>query len=312
MSVYLPLPQSTRTLLQRYRLLARESVQANPTGGQLMRRKGQSLEFRDYIQYTPGDDVRFIDWRASARSGSKDDLVIRSFVAEEQLQILVSIDPRATMRLPVAMSKLQMACWLAEALGYVAHQTSDRIYWHWLFDQRPSIPMPISGAAQMQRILANPPSLQEEQLLNLQHVRLFLPPTAIWLVVSDLYFEHDAARALSSAISAAQAGMCWVVVIELDSWPHERALMGNEVWQLTTRNARAPVELVQLTTPNLLEVERRIKQHREDILTLAHVTQPDHRTWEWPSDSKPDQAGFFNDKFMNEQRIQSMFAKQHI
>ena len=100
MKSYPLLPYAARRLLQRYRLEARQALAPNLTGGQLMRRKGQSMEFREHVVYQIGDDIRFVDWRASARRGQEHDLVARSFVAEEQLKLLISVDTRPTMALP--------------------------------------------------------------------------------------------------------------------------------------------------------------------------------------------------------------------
>ena len=49
----------------------------------------RSLEFDDLRPYVPGDDVRDIDWKASARSGH---VLIKRFVTEKHHKILVVAD----------------------------------------------------------------------------------------------------------------------------------------------------------------------------------------------------------------------------
>ena len=62
------------SFLQRYRLRARKRTRAAQVGAHLVRRKGASLEFRDHALYAPGDDIRHVDWRTSARLGRGEDL----------------------------------------------------------------------------------------------------------------------------------------------------------------------------------------------------------------------------------------------
>ena len=54
----------------------------------------RSLEFDDLRPYVPGDDVRDIDWKASARSGG---VLIKRFVAEKHHKILLVADAGRNM-----------------------------------------------------------------------------------------------------------------------------------------------------------------------------------------------------------------------
>jgi hypothetical protein len=312
MSPYAPLSAQARATLRRYRLLARESVEPNPTGGQLMRRKGQSLEFREHLPYLPGDDIRFVDWRASARYGTQHDLLVRSFVAEERMRLLVSIDPRATMRLPQALPKLQHALWLAEAL-MASGGPDDELLLHWLFDVRPSAPARLHKLEQLYDPGAAPGALNEDAPANLQQLRPCLPPTAIWLVVTDLYFDDSsAARALAATMADAQARMCWVLLVELDSWPYEQALMGEEVWRLERPGGDRQPQPVQLTPENLREVAGRIARHRERFLDQTQLANEDRLSWAWPSAVPPAPEDAFLQRFTTDSRIKALFFRQHV
>lgn len=53
----------------KHRKLARQQNLQNPnSGGHRALRKGRGMEFQEVRQYQPGDDVRHIDWRVSART----------------------------------------------------------------------------------------------------------------------------------------------------------------------------------------------------------------------------------------------------
>ncbi|HUS14750.1 MAG TPA: DUF58 domain-containing protein, partial [Chloroflexia bacterium] len=85
-------------------------------GAHPARRRTAGIEFADYRPYTPGDDLRRVDWNAYARLGS---LQIRQAPAEHETVLGLLVDASASMacgRPP----KLLLARRLAAALGYIA------------------------------------------------------------------------------------------------------------------------------------------------------------------------------------------------
>jgi len=66
------------------------------------RRRGHSHDVVGSHEYVPGDDVRRIDWAASARLTSitgEERFVVRDFYAEESPTVVVAVDPAPTMSL---------------------------------------------------------------------------------------------------------------------------------------------------------------------------------------------------------------------
>jgi uncharacterized protein (DUF58 family) len=51
--------------------------------------KGRGMEFSEVREYQPGDDVRFIDWNVTARSGKP---FIKRFVEERELTVMLVVD----------------------------------------------------------------------------------------------------------------------------------------------------------------------------------------------------------------------------
>jgi len=76
-------------------------------GSRLGSRAGESLEFQDYRDYTPGDDLRNLDWTVLARTGRE---VVR--VRREEVAPVVEVfrDRSASMETPQAKS--DCADWL--------------------------------------------------------------------------------------------------------------------------------------------------------------------------------------------------------
>ena len=82
-------------LLRKYQLLA---ISGNTlTGVKKIRRLGHSLEFEKIKDYVQGDDVRTINWKATARSNN---LMVNTFTDARQQQIYCLIDKGRNMKMP--------------------------------------------------------------------------------------------------------------------------------------------------------------------------------------------------------------------
>jgi len=113
-------------LLRRLEALAlqvRRAVSGQMGGERRSRRRGQSVEFADYRNYTPGDDFRLIDWNAYARL---DRFMLRLFVAEEELPLSLFVDLSGSMDWGKP-NKAETARQLAGAIAYVALAALDRV-----------------------------------------------------------------------------------------------------------------------------------------------------------------------------------------
>lgn len=86
----------------------------------------RSLELDDLRPYVPGDDVRDIDWKATARSGHT---LIKRFVSEKHHKILVVADTgrNATALAPSGELKREVAVNLIGAVGLITLPRSDQI-----------------------------------------------------------------------------------------------------------------------------------------------------------------------------------------
>src|SRR5438105_4260019 len=70
-------------------VLSRKLLAGKLKGERRSKRRGQSVEFADYRNYTIGDDLRFIDWNIYARL---DKLFLKLFLEEEDLALYILID----------------------------------------------------------------------------------------------------------------------------------------------------------------------------------------------------------------------------
>ena len=101
----------------RYALTLPQSTLAGQRGEQLGRRSGSSVDFQDYRDYQPGDDLRHIDWNAYART---DQLTVKLFREEVQPHLDLILDTSGSMALtesPKADALHQLAAIFATAAG---------------------------------------------------------------------------------------------------------------------------------------------------------------------------------------------------
>src|SRR5689334_24823304 len=109
--------------LERLELVSRKIFRGRMKGERRSKRKGQSVEFADFRQYVPGDDLRSLDWNLYARL---DKLIIKLFLEEEDLHFCTLIDASLSMDFGNP-TKLQYAKRLAAALGFVGLIRADRV-----------------------------------------------------------------------------------------------------------------------------------------------------------------------------------------
>src|SRR5229473_2344845 len=87
--------------------------------------KGFSVEFAEYRQYIPGDDLSTIDWKVYARS---DRYYVKKFEEETNLDCHVMIDASGSMAYGShGITKFEYAACLAASLGYLMNRQRDAV-----------------------------------------------------------------------------------------------------------------------------------------------------------------------------------------
>lgn len=124
-----------RSFLRRIRKLSirtRRQTGADLLGSYRSTVKGQGLEYVESRAYEPGDDIRHIDWKVTARKGIPH---TKRFSEERQLRLLLCIDTSHSMRFGGAeRSKLQTALQAACILAYTGIREGDTVEFM-LFDE---------------------------------------------------------------------------------------------------------------------------------------------------------------------------------
>lgn len=87
--------------------------------------KGRGMDFDEVKPYSPGDDVRFLDWNVSARTGEP---YIKRFVEERELTVFIAVDASASMRFGShEKSKADLVAEMAAVLAFSAIRNNDRV-----------------------------------------------------------------------------------------------------------------------------------------------------------------------------------------
>ncbi|MCW5625407.1 MAG: DUF58 domain-containing protein [Burkholderiales bacterium] len=109
--------------LEHLNLATRRPVAGHLRGAHRSRRTGSGMIFSDYRPYTPGDDLRNLDWGIYLRL---DRLLLRLFEEEADLPVYVFLDASASMGFGEP-SKFEFARRVAAALAYLALLNHDRV-----------------------------------------------------------------------------------------------------------------------------------------------------------------------------------------
>jgi uncharacterized protein (DUF58 family) len=106
-------------------LCARRPMQGSVSGRHPSPHRGASVEFAEYREYVPGDDLRRLDWRAYGRS---DRFYVKEFEADTNLRCCLVLDTSGSMDFGSdGVAKIEYARRIAGALSYLAVQQGDAV-----------------------------------------------------------------------------------------------------------------------------------------------------------------------------------------
>jgi uncharacterized protein (DUF58 family) len=111
--------------LGRVELTARRAVEGTLTGRHKSPFRGFSVEFAEHRPYFPGDDLRYLDWKALAKL---DKLFVRQFEQETNMRCYLLVDASGSMGYgSIDGSKFDYAARLAALLAYLVLRQGDAV-----------------------------------------------------------------------------------------------------------------------------------------------------------------------------------------
>ncbi|MEQ1637092.1 MAG: DUF58 domain-containing protein [Methylococcales bacterium] len=105
--------------------LQHTAIKSMQSGGYVSRFKGRGMEFDEVRLYQPGDDIRRIDWKVTARSGSPHTKIFRE---ERERPVFIAVDNRPTMHFATrGVFKSVQAAKLGALIAWAAESQGDRV-----------------------------------------------------------------------------------------------------------------------------------------------------------------------------------------
>ncbi len=114
--------------------------------------KGRGLAFDEVRAYQPGDDVRFIDWNVTARTG---DPYVKVFREEREMTVLLLVDASASQRFGTRVAKKSdVVAEIAAVIAFSAIKNNDRVGLVLFTDEVERVVSPKKGAKHVMRVVA--------------------------------------------------------------------------------------------------------------------------------------------------------------
>lgn len=175
--------------MSRLALTARQVVEGVLTGQHRSPHRGFSVEFSEHRDYSPGDEIRHLDWKAYARS---DRYFIKLFEQETNLRGLFILDTSRSMGYA---GKLDYARHLIACLGYLLVRQQD---WVGLLaaDEQVRVDLPAGGSVShldrfFKHLEALAPRGSTDLPRHLHDLAERAPRRSLFILISDLWSEPE-------------------------------------------------------------------------------------------------------------------------
>jgi uncharacterized protein (DUF58 family) len=262
------------TRLETLRIRARRQFLGSRPGGHLSPRRGTGLEFADYRHYTPGDDLRYIDWKLYSRT---DRLYIKLFQEEEELYTYIFLDTSGSMAYPLGNDKYEAARDVALALAYVALAGSDAVRLHALTSAADGQATPFFRGRQRLLDLANflaacrPEGPLDPPRALARHLQtVHRPGKAIW--ISDFLFPITLVQTGLHLLLAANFDLAVIQVLGKDEIDPPLLPTGARMVDSETGEA----SIVCFDAAAKKEYVRRLTLHNRTLRSFCHQAGVHH------------------------------------
>ncbi|MHB8155281.1 MAG: DUF58 domain-containing protein [Candidatus Omnitrophota bacterium] len=113
--------------------------------------KGKGMEFYEVREYSPGDEIRSIDWNVTARTGH---LFVKKFVEERELTVMLLLDMSASSYFGTTEQlKMQLAAKLCSLLAFSAIRNNDKVGFIAFTDRIEKFIPPRKGISHVLRVI---------------------------------------------------------------------------------------------------------------------------------------------------------------
>ncbi len=251
--------------------------------------KGQGIDFEQVREYTPGDDIRSIDWNVTARSGRP---FVKEHIEERQLTMLLLVDVSASEMFGSGeRCKRQLAAEIASALAFSAIANEDRVGVVLFSDRVERYIPPGKGRRHVLRVIheilsAQPQGRGTDLTAALDFANRVAKRRCVVFLISDFLTNGDAEESLQSLEETLRLTNIRhdLVAIRVDD-PRERELPDvgvltledsetGEIVEIDTSRRKVRERFAQLATERVGHLARAFRQARVDALQVSTGDDP--------------------------------------
>lgn len=188
------LTAETLRKIRQIELRTRRLVETSFAGAYHSVFKGRGIVFDEVRPYTPGDDVRDIDWNVTARMGEP---FIKRYREDRELTVMLVLDTSASIMFgTVGRQKRDMAAELGAVLAFSAISNNDKVGMLLFSDKIEAFIPPRKGRKHVLRLISDLLAAQPAQRgtdisLALKTVNRVLGNKAIVFFISDFLADVD-------------------------------------------------------------------------------------------------------------------------
>lgn len=213
-------PREILRKIRRLELRTRRLVESSFAGQYQSVFKGRGMNFEEVRPYTPGDEIRAIDWNVTARTGEP---YIKKFTEEREMTVMIVLDVSASGDFgSVRESKREMAAEVAAILAFSAIHNNDKVGLLLFSDRVELFIPPKKGRLHILRLIRemlffSPKGRGTDLSGALEYMNKVVTRRAVVFVISD-FLTGDFTRPLT--VSAKRHDMVALTVLD----PAEEAL----------------------------------------------------------------------------------------
>ena len=185
---------SIRSRMRELEISTRRMVDDTMAGAYHSVFKGRGMDFDEVREYSPGDEVRTIDWNVTARAGRT---FVKKFTEERELTIFLVVDISASGNFGSgAMAKRDLAAQVASVLAFSAIRNSDKVGLILYTDRIERYLPPKKGRRHVLRVVRDilyhePQGIGTDTVKTLDVVNHVLHRRAVVFLISDFQMGGD-------------------------------------------------------------------------------------------------------------------------
>ena len=261
--------------IRRIELRTRRLVNAGFAGAYQSVFKGRGMNFEEVREYTPGDEIRSIDWNVTARMNTP---YVKKFTEEREMTVMLLVDVSASGNYgSIENSKRELAAEVASILAFSAIQNNDKVGLILFSDEVELFIAPKKGRLHTLRLIREmlyfEPNRRGTNLaVALDYLNKVITRRAVVFLISD-FLSEDFTKPLTVAAKRHDLVAMPVIDPGEEELPHigivtlEDAETGEQI-DINTSNSAVANAFAAIEERRHSELTRLFRQRRIDSIPL--------------------------------------------